>query len=431
MIYLVTGQKQLFTSNLFSYISVEDSLKEMNTWNIIQADSETSGRDPHLCELLCFQFGNDSKDIRIIVDCTTVDIVLYKDLFTSKVFIFHNACFDLKFLYNKGIVPKKIYDTMIAEQLRYLAYPKGMYRVSLQACAERYLGIYLDKTVRGEIIWRGLDEKVLLYAAEDVCHLEKIMNEQVKYFKSINAIRALEIECDFTLCNAYYEWCGVKLDVNKWSQKVKEDKENLYSLEQQLNAYVVSKNNSKFYRIEYQGDLFNGFSEDPICLINWNSSEQAIPFFEFLGFNCNTIDKETKKPKKSLEEGVIKGQKGIADDFLKLYLDWAEANKLCSTYGQQYVNAVNPKTGRIHTCFRALGTDTGRLACGSQEINTDLAKLKGLPLRKTSKTPTDLICAYPQCQNLPNDERTRSCFVCEDGNLMIAIDYSGEELAIY
>lgn len=427
MIYLVSNQQQLFESDSYKCMSVEDSLEEMKCWNIIQADSETSGRDPHLCELLCFQFGNDARDIRIVVDCTTVDIKLYKPIIESKTLIFHNANFDLKFLYNEGIVPKKIYDTMVAEQLRYLAYPKGMYRVSLKAVAERYLGMDIDKTTRGEIVWRGLDPKVILYAAGDVCPLEQIMNKQIQYFKSIQAIRALEIECDFTLCNAYYEWCGVKLDVKKWTTKVKEDKEKLNSFKKQLDEYVVSKGNDRFFFIDLQGDLFNGFNTDPQCNINWNSSEQAIPFFEFLGFNCETIDKKTKEKKKSLEESVLKPQKGIADDFLKIYFNWTEANKLCSTYGQQYLNAVNPKTGRIHTCYRQLGTDTGRLACGSQEINTDLAKLKGLPLTKTNKTPTDKICAYPQCQNLPNDERTRSCFICEEGNSMIAIDYSGEE----
>ena len=37
-------------------------------------------RDAHLCDLLCAQFGNDNANTRIVVDCSTVDIRLYKEL---------------------------------------------------------------------------------------------------------------------------------------------------------------------------------------------------------------------------------------------------------------------------------------------------------------------------------------------------------------
>ena len=54
---------------------------------------------------------------------------------------------------------------MIVEQLLHLGYPSGVISYALNAIAERRLGINIDKTVRGEIIWRGLDERVIIYAA--------------------------------------------------------------------------------------------------------------------------------------------------------------------------------------------------------------------------------------------------------------------------
>ena len=125
MIYLVTLQKQMFPDVDFECVSPEHSLDIMKEWNNIQVDTETSGRDPHLSDLLCIQFGNDKADTRIVVDTTTVNVCLYKKLLESHRLILQNGKFDLQFLYSKGIVPMKVYDTMIVEQLLYLGYPSG------------------------------------------------------------------------------------------------------------------------------------------------------------------------------------------------------------------------------------------------------------------------------------------------------------------
>ena len=125
MIYFVSKQTQLFIDDNFSCVSPEYSLQTMQDWRLIQVDNETSGRDPHLCHLLCIQFGNDKADTRIVVDTTTVDVCLYKEPLESRRLILQNGKFDLQFLYCKGIIPMKVYDTMIVEQLLYLGYPSG------------------------------------------------------------------------------------------------------------------------------------------------------------------------------------------------------------------------------------------------------------------------------------------------------------------
>lgn len=165
MIALVSGQQQLFESEVYGMMSVEDSLREIESWSVIQLDSETFGRDAHLCDFLCVQFGNDKADKRIVVDCTTVDIRRYKHVLESKLCILQNAKFDLQFFFNYGIIIRKVYDTMIVEQLLHLGWPAGQISYALNAIAERRLGINIDKTVRGEIQWRGLDTSVISYAA--------------------------------------------------------------------------------------------------------------------------------------------------------------------------------------------------------------------------------------------------------------------------
>ena len=52
MIYLVTGQRALFESETYKVISVEESLKLLNTLTIVGLDTETQGFSPFLKKLL-------------------------------------------------------------------------------------------------------------------------------------------------------------------------------------------------------------------------------------------------------------------------------------------------------------------------------------------------------------------------------------------
>lgn len=441
MIYLVTGNQQLFQSEFYEIISVEKSLEILKTWDPVQFDTETSGRDPHVCKILCAQFGNREAGIQIVVDTSTVDILLYKEILETKLLIGHNLKFDIQFLYNHGIIPTKVWDTMIVDQLLHLGFNNKFFHYSLQAVAERRLKIDIDKTTRGEIIWRGLDDKVVLYAAGDVVYLEDIRDQQIADCKKQTCSVAAQIENAFVPVIAYLEWCGIRLDVNKWEKKMKDNERKRDEALELLNQWVVDYykkqggNGSEYIEVEYtimekfggqsifhdipkaatgteqvfeeksvdpitgcdylrryikipekwgyvtvnrQGDLFSGWDTEPKCCINWASAKQTIPFFQMLGFDTTAKDKKTGDAKDSVVEKVLAKQKGIADDFLKLYFAYKEKFKDCSTYGQNYIDAINPNTDRIHTTFWQLGAASGRMSCGSRNTNTDLAHLKGI-----------------------------------------------------
>lgn len=419
MIYFVSNSQELFEQEEYKCISAQESLDMMHDWKVVQLDSETSGRDPHLCDLLCIQFGNDKADARIVVDTSTVDVRLYKEILESKLCILQNAKFDLQFLYNYGIIPRKIYDTMIVEQLLYLGYPSGKVSYSLKEIAWRRLNINIDKTVRGEIIWRGLDKSVILYAAGDVMYLERIMHSQVADLKKKDLLKAAKIECDFVPAISYLEWCGIHLDIEKWKAKMKSDHERLIQAEENLNAFVVQCSDLKeFVYINTQGDLFNGFNLAPKVDINWASSSQVVKVAKILGFNTSTKDKKTGEDKDTVLEKHLKAQKGVCDEFLKLYFAYQEYFKVCTSFGQGHLNAVNPKTNRIHTTYKQLGAASGRMSCGSQQPNSDLAKLnKVLPKN----------CTYPNIQQLPADDATRGAFTAPEGYEWCSCDFSALE----
>lgn len=437
MIYFVSNQTSLFDEE-FIRISLQEALDMMQSWNRIQVDTETTGRDCHINDILCIQLGNDKADAQIIIDVTTVDIHCLKSLLKSKLLILQNAKFDLKFLYNYGIYPTFIYDTMIVEQLLHLGWGNAI-SYSLTNISLRRLGIDIDKTVRGEIIWRGLDSSVIKYAAGDVTYLEKILESQVIDLNKQGLVKAALLENAFVPVIAYLEWCGIKLGEDKWKAKMAEDEKNLIEREQALNNFIIECSEKgyetstfrlspirfkKYVYVNKQGDLFSGYDLSPKVNIKWSSSPQVIEIAKLLGFDTKVQDKETKEDKDTVIEKHLKKQKGICDKFLKLYFDYQEARKRCTTYGQAYLNAINPRTGRIHTEFRQLGTDSGRLACGSKQVNTDLAKLKGLPMTKQQNTKKH--CGYPQLQNLPADEVTRAAFVSEEGNFFCSCDWSAK-----
>ena len=463
-------------------MTVEESLKEISLWEVIQVDSETSGSDAHLSDFMCIQLGNDARDKRLVIDTSTINVVIYKELIESKFCILQNAKFDLKFFFKHGIVPRRIYDTMIVEQLLHLGFPHVSlspfdydrnnytfpYHISsdgsrtlsfaLDAIASKRLKINIDKSVRGQIHWRGLDDTVIMYAAGDVTYLEKIMWSQVEDLKKQGLLKAAQIECDFIPAISYLEWCGIHLDQERWKAKMKKDLQNLEESIEALNRFVLNLSESgfeydyhwldthgvshiekrrregrefkQFTHVNTQGDLFSGFDLTPKCTIQWSSSQQVVKFCKFLGFDTKVQDKETGEDKDSAMEKHMKKQKGISDEFLRLYFGKGEPGdedyypgysgsfKVVSSFGQGHLNAINPNTDRIHTVYKQLGAASGRMSCGSQEPNKELASLNKV-------SPKD--CTYPNMQQLPADEETRACFTAPKGYKWSSCDYSALE----
>ena len=110
--------------------------------------------------------------------------------------------------------------------------------------------------------------------------------------------------------------------------------------------------------------------------------------------------------KESIDAKVIEPQKHIST-IAPIYLEYKAAAKVVGTYGQNFLDQINPVSGRIHTSYSQMGADTTRITSGGKD--------------KSNKIE------YVNLLNLPSDEETRACFVAEKGNRWISIDYSGQE----
>ena len=126
MIYLVSANQQLFESEVYKVISVEESLAIMKDWKMIQFDTETTGLDGHIDSSLMWQFGNIEETIQIVVDTSTIDVRKYKGKLESSFILGTNLGFDCKFGFKEGIILRRVYDLMIIEQLLYLGFPNFM-----------------------------------------------------------------------------------------------------------------------------------------------------------------------------------------------------------------------------------------------------------------------------------------------------------------
>lgn len=245
------------------------------------------------------------------------------------------------------------------------------------------------------------------------------MNAQTAILYERSQKLALEVENKAILPTAYFEFCGVRLDTEKWQAKMKKDEAKLKEAQDELDKFIVDLYNEgvkgidRFIEMAYP-DLFGFVKAGPKCKVNWNSSKQVIPLLEFFGFDLMTRDKVKGGMKKSVDATVIEGQIN-KHPIAKVYLRFKAAQKVTSTYGQNFLDLINPKTGRIHTSFNQIGTDTHRYSSGGGD-DKEVIPGRKIPL--------------VNLQNLPADAETRACFVAEKGNKWISIDYSSEESVI-
>lgn len=428
MIYLVSDNIDVSGYNDVQKLSFEDSIAVISSWPVVQYDSETTGLDPHVCQMTSMQFGyRDFKTgahNEIVVDCLSVKPELYKKTIENSYLIGHNLKFDLQFLYNHGIVPLNVYDTFICEQVLYLGFKPGSVSMRLGDVLLRYTGEELDKSFQKQIAKKGLTHEGIVYAANDVVHLQDIRKAQLLVAESRKCERAFIVENRFVPAIAYLEWCGVHLDEDKWKAKMENDEKFRAECKQALDRYVTHHTGlgSAFVSTYTQLDLFQETDTTSSCSVNWDSPAQVVPVCQKLGFDTKTMDKKTKRVKDSVEEKQLSHQKGIDDEFLKLYFEYKGADKTVNSYGQGHLNLINPNTGRLHTVFHQIGTVTGRMSSGSSATNQDLARLKHLPVKNVG---------FVNLQNLPargeQGKITRECFTSTPGNVFISCDYGSEE----
>ena len=382
-------------TNDFEKASVEGILSYFKNKKYVQFDTETDGFSPYTNNLLCFQVGDFDNQFVIHPNY----IQNFKELLETKILLGVNLKFDLRFLYHQDIYPNFVYDTFLAESVLYCG--NVLHKKGLAPVAKARLGIDLDKSIRDQIWKEGLTKRVIEYSASDVKWLELIKEKQDIELNEKDLQVALKIENNFVLVLAYIEYCGFKLDKEQWAKKCEKDLINMQESKKKLDEFIINGKYNNF--IQIQGDLF---CSDLVTKINWDSPSQVIEFFEELGIPVEYEEKGELK--KSVGAKIIaKYEKDFP--IVKDYLTYKENQTICSRYGYNFINQINPISGRLHSNFRQV-MDTARISSGG----------------KNKATGEE----YINFQNIPADKETRDCFIANEGNVLIDADFSGQEQVV-
>ena len=115
--------------------------------------------------------------------------------------------------------------------------------------------------------------------------------------------------------------------------------------------------------------------------------------------------KKGKSGQYSTDQSVLEKLSADGAEIADKVLEWRQLAKLKSTYTDALQEAINPETGRVHTSYSLVGAQTGRLS------STD-PNLQNIPIR------TEI------------GRQIRDAFVAEEGNVLLAADYSQIELRL-
>ena len=217
------------------------------------------------------------------------------------------------------------------------------------------------------------------YAAEDAditLQLYETLAAQLRQESTLESIYR-DIELPLLSVILGIESNGVKVDVPMLEKQSKQLAERMLEVEQQ--AFAVA------------GEEFNLASPKQIQVILFE--KQELP-----------VIRKTPKGQPSTAEDVL--QELAADyELPSLILEHRSLSKLKSTYTDKLPLQVDSNTGRVHTSYNQTVAATGRLS------STD-PNLQNIPIRSEE------------------GRRIRQAFIAEEGNRLIAADYSQIELRI-
>lgn len=391
MIYFCTTNPLVHGNQELQKIDFSEVIKHLDstTNKDIEIDTETRGYEPLVSGLLCYQLGID--DNAYVIDQESYPVTLIKSYLENSEYTWlgQNIKFDLRFLLHHGIDIWKmnVYDTMLAEVILNSGLKDVGY--GLDALVWRYCQYHLDKSVRGEITYSGLTQRVIKYAAEDVLFLKKIKEQQMIKLEEKDSLEVCKLEMSVTKIFAEMEYYGLKFDSNKWQEAVKFNTEEQKRLEEELDEVVESEPKLKKYiKDGYQLGLFGGAERK--VQINYGSPAQIAKVIKDLGFNTPSTNA------KELEN--------INHPFVKKFVAYKKQQKLVTTYGKNFYKYVRPDN-TVTTQFWQI-VQTGRVSSGDKE--------KG----------------YPNLQNLPAKDVFRNPFGVEDGEILVDADFSGMEAVL-
>ncbi len=367
-----------------------DLIQKLQTAEILSLDTETTGTDPIVAELVGMSFSykeNEAFYVPVPANREEAQKIVneFRPVFEKEdsLKVGQNIKYDILVLQNYGVEVKgKMFDTMIAH---YVLQPE--LRHGMDYLAEIYLKyetIKIEELIgskgKNQGNMRDLKpEQVYKYACEDAdvtLKLKNILEEELKK----NGIEDLfyEIEMPLVPVLASMERNGVRVDVEALRQSSEHFTARMNEIEKEI--YMLA------------GMEFN------------ISSPKQVGEVLFDKLLLNEKAKKTKSGQYSTSEEVLENLRSRHPVVEKI-LEHRGLKKLLSTYIDALPQLINPATGKIHTSFNQTVTATGRLSSSNPN-------LQNIPIRDE------------------DGKEIRKAFIPDDGCEFFSADYSQIELRI-
>jgi DNA polymerase-1 len=364
---------------------VRNACRELADERLLGFDTETTELDPYRGDLRLVQFSTGRAtyvfDLKNFGSNGSLransDLAPLRDLLADagKIKIAHNAKFDAKWVrYHLGAELNGIVDTFLASQL--IAAGDSERRHSLADVAQFFTGTELDKSEQVSD-WSGeLSQSQIEYAARDAAIMIPLWEQMEDRLKNDDLRQAAQLEFECIMPIAEMELNGFYLDEARWREQLDRvrvaQEKAADELQDMLSAGVA------------QATLF-GRAE-----INLDSQQQVTDALLNLGVPVPDTTRAWQLQPLAEKYPVV----------AKL-LEYRGVAKSLSSFGENILEFIEPKTGRIHADFRQIGAPTGRFSCSN-----------------------------PNLQQIPHEQQYRRCFKAPEGRKLVIADYSQIELRI-
>jgi len=184
---------------------------------------------------------------------------------------------------------------------------------------------------------------------------------------------------------------GIKLDTEKWTEVAQIVEKLVEQNIDILDSLVIEHPKLGKFKPKYiQTQMFK--FKTRLTNINWSSNSQKLQIIQALGIKETSVgDLILQRYKKSHK-------------LIKELIEYNKNAKLKSSFGMEFLNHVNPISKRVHCNIWQI-LNTGRISVSKPNLN---------------QIPANGELA----------KAIRSCFIPEEGNVIVGGDYSGMELRL-
>jgi DNA polymerase I-like protein with 3'-5' exonuclease and polymerase domains len=407
----------------------------------VSHDSETTGLDyfkPSSEFLLLWQFGDDVD--QFVVDLRYQDLGFliphFKDKDVKK--FFHHRSFDLNVAatyFNESFKIENAHDTEIMS--RNLHCGKD-YTHTMVQCAMRELGIAVDKGQRQTFVGHTgtFTSSQLHYAAEDIRITHLLAKSLWGKLKENNSLKSYQLDLDVE------DWRmtrnGMGFDTAMWLELYEKNKIFHRQLLGKLDLFIKDKLPHIYKPLCISEPIWgtDGYSRylgSPIkgeTYFNWDSSTQILKhIFKPLKLDPKDKDGKASVGKDAIEMLVLVTPPGIERDFLKLYLEYCKSKNAVTTFGEDYLYQSAKSHKEVRYEEDLFGNKVEITSSWEEEARPTVNPITGRihpyinPVLNTGR----FAMSRPNLSQVPAKDSFRSCFRPQEGKLISAGDFAGQE----